>query len=110
LLRAGIERARTLAVATDDLLAARTAIRVARMLHPNIDVITRAVEADEVNMLRSAGADEVVQPEFEAGLEFVRHVLRRHGVPALEVNAVLTRRRSLFYHSQEQSLFAEEAP
>jgi CPA2 family monovalent cation:H+ antiporter-2 len=97
LLRAGIERARTIAVTSNDLLAARTAVAHARRLNPGIDVVTRASAEAEIEALRRAGADEVVQPEFEAGLEFVRHVLRRQGVSAAETTALLNRRRAAFY-------------
>lgn len=108
LLRAGIERARSIAVATDDLVVARAAIRQARRLNPSMSVITRATREDEVELMREAGADEVVQPEFEAGLEFVRHILRRHGVPAREVTAILGRRRTGFYQSDERPFYVEE--
>ena len=97
LLRAGVERARTIAVATPDLVTARAAIRHARQLNPRIHVITRATLGGEVGALGRAGADEVVQPEFEAGLEFVRQVLRWQGVPARETTAILSGRRSAFY-------------
>ncbi|MBA3643627.1 MAG: cation:proton antiporter [Chloroflexia bacterium] len=97
LLRAGIERARTLAVTSADLMIAQSAARTARRLNPSIDVVTRAAAGDEVEILRHAGVNEVVQPEFEAGLEFVRHVLRRQGVSAREATMMLTRRRSAFY-------------
>ena len=51
-----------------------------------------------------------MQPEFEAGLEFVRHVLRRQGVSNAETSALLARRRADFYEAaEEQSLFAEDA-
>lgn len=110
LLRAGIERARTIAVTSSDLVAARAAVSHARRLNPNIDVVTRAQARDEVDYLRAAGADEVIQPEFEAGLEFVRHVLRRQGVSNAETTALLARRRADFYEvADEQSLFTEDA-
>ena len=110
LLRAGITRARTIAVTSSDLVAARAAVAHARRLNPDIDVVTRAQARDEVDYLRTAGADEVVQPEFEAGLEFIRHVLRRQGVSNAETSALLARRRADFYEaSEEQSLFSEDA-
>ena len=52
-----------------DLVTARAAIRHAKHLNPQIDVIARAAVATEVELLQAAGADEVAQPEFEAGLE-----------------------------------------
>ncbi len=110
LLRAGVTRARTIAVTSSDLVAARAAVAHARRLNPAIDVVTRAQARDEVDYLRTAGADEVVQPEFEAGLEFIRHVLRRQGVSNAETSALLARRRADFYEaSEEQSLFSEDA-
>jgi CPA2 family monovalent cation:H+ antiporter-2 len=100
LLRAGIDHARTLAITIPDLVAARAAITHARRLNPQIRVITRASTGSEVNILGQAGADDVVQPEFEAGLEFVRQVLRWHGVTSQEVALVLTGRRQAFYQPE----------
>jgi len=99
LRRAGIEQARTLAVATPDPITARSAIRHARRLNPRLRVIARAAIGAEVDLLGRAGADEVVQPEFEAGLEFIRRVLRWHGVSAQETAILLARRRAAFYRA-----------
>jgi CPA2 family monovalent cation:H+ antiporter-2 len=103
LVRAGIDRARTLAITTPDLVAARAAITHARRLNPQIRVITRASTGSEVNILGQAGVDDVVQPEFEAGLEFVRQVLRWHGVTTQEVALVLSGRRKAFYQPEAAS-------
>ena len=97
LLRAGIARARAIAVTVTDLVSARAAVRFARELNPAIDVITRAAGPEAGEILRHAGANEVVQPEFEAGLEFVRHVLRRQGVSVREAELITTRRRATYY-------------
>ena len=97
LLRAGVDRARTLAVASPDLVAARAAIGHARGLNPRLRVIARATTGGEVGTLGRAGAGEVVQPEFEAGLEFVRQVLRWHGVAARETEIIVAGRRRAFY-------------
>lgn len=97
LMRAGLQRARTLAVTVSDLVSAQAAVRIAREVNPTIDIVTRATGADVVDLLRRAGAGEVVQPEFEAGLEFVRHVLRRQGVSARETELITSRRRTTFY-------------
>jgi CPA2 family monovalent cation:H+ antiporter-2 len=108
LLRAGVERARTVAVTVADLVGAQAAARTARRLNPSVDIVTRAALGDEVDVLRHAGANEVVQPEFEAGLEFVRHVLRRQGVSARETTLILTRRRADFYGLDEGTFPAAE--
>jgi CPA2 family monovalent cation:H+ antiporter-2 len=97
LRNAGVERARTLAVATPDLVTARAAIHHAQRLNPRIRVIARATTGGAVGTLGQAGASEVVQPEFEAGLEFIRQVLRWHGIAAREVELILAGRRRAFY-------------
>ncbi|MBA2278426.1 MAG: cation:proton antiporter [Chloroflexia bacterium] len=109
LRRAGIEEARTIAVTTPDLTVAMGTVRTARRLNPRIDIVTRANVGDEVELLRGQGATEVVQPEFEAGLEFVRHVLRRQGVSSRETQALVGHRRATFYQiDQPHSLYDEE--
>jgi CPA2 family monovalent cation:H+ antiporter-2 len=108
LLRAGVPSARTLAVATPDLVAAEAAIRHARRLNPRIHIIARATAGGEVGALYEAGADEVVQPEFEAGLELVRQVLRWYGIAAKETQIMLAHRRAQFYQIDSPRPFAAE--
>ncbi|MGH2614814.1 MAG: cation:proton antiporter, partial [Thermomicrobiales bacterium] len=66
---AGARTARTVAVTTPDLLATEAVIRNARAMNPAIHVIVRAPGTGDVSSLTAEGADEIVQPEFEAGLE-----------------------------------------
>jgi CPA2 family monovalent cation:H+ antiporter-2 len=109
LRQAGIEHARTLAIATPDLITARMAIQTARRLNPGIRIIARSAGGAERDTLDEAGADEVVQPEFEAGLEFVRRVLRWHGVSSKETGALVTRRRAVFYGDESRASDSTEA-
>jgi monovalent cation:H+ antiporter-2, CPA2 family len=108
--RAGAHAARAMAVTIPNFMVNAQTTRLARRMNSGIDIITRAARFDELQDLRDAGANEVVQPEFEAGLEFVRHVLRRQGVPAREALAVVGRRRALFYRPDEaDGVFQEES-
>ena len=108
--RAGIREARTLAVTVPDLVVASAATRLARELNPDISIIARAAVRGEVQMLREDGASEVVQPEFEAGLEFTRYVLRRLGVSSREMEMAAARRRSRFYEQAEDDpIYFDEA-
>jgi len=100
--RAGVQRARTIAIATPDLVAARATIRQAREMNPDIRVVARAPTGDASNSLSLLGADEVVQPEFEAGMEFVRRVLRWQGVSLQETTTFLARRRTAFYEPDRE--------
>lgn len=99
LARAGIERARVLAVTLPDPVSSELAVRRARALNPRLDVVARAHGREGLARLRSAGATEVVQPEFEAGLEFIRHTLHRFGVSSVEIQALVARRRERYYEA-----------
>lgn len=96
---AGIRHARVLVVASVDLISTPAAIRYARKVNPSIAIITRAQATSEVELLRAAGANEIVQPEFEAGLECIRYVMRRYGVSSQETNALVQHRRTAHYQA-----------
>ena len=93
----GLERARVLAVAIPDPVATQLILGHAKRLHSQLDVIVRGREQEDHDALLAAGAVEVVHPEFEAGLEFVRHTLHRFGVDRTQIQALLARRRRDLY-------------
>jgi CPA2 family monovalent cation:H+ antiporter-2 len=106
---ANVQHAQALAITVPDMVAASAATRLARSLNSGIAIITRTGGAGEMFTLKSDGASEVVQPEFEAGLEFTRYVLRRLGVSARELEIVTSRRRAQFYDQAEGgSVYTDE--
>jgi CPA2 family monovalent cation:H+ antiporter-2 len=107
LTAAGIVTARTVAVTTPDLLTTEAVLRHARELNPAINVIVRAPAAGDVAQLAAEGADEVVQPEFEAGLEFVRQILGWQGIPLPDTNALVSARRETVYGTRERLTVGE---
>ena len=66
-------------------------------MNPRVDVVVRGEGSQERITLMQAGAEEVVHPELEAGLEFVRHTLHRFGVDSTQIRALLSRRRQDIY-------------
>jgi CPA2 family monovalent cation:H+ antiporter-2 len=80
-----------------DPAGATLILAYAKRVNPQIDVIVRGRSAEDYRALLEAGAAEVVQPEFEAGLEFVRHTLHRYGVDRTQIQALLQRRRRDVY-------------
>jgi CPA2 family monovalent cation:H+ antiporter-2 len=83
-----------LAIAIPDPVATEAAIAIAKRLNPTIDIIARASGAEGHAALRNAGASEVVHPQFEAGLEFVRHSLQRFSIPEDQVHDFVNERRN----------------
>lgn len=99
---AHLERARLLAVLMPDRPAAEMATRQARRLSPRLDIVARAGVADDIALLRAAGASDVVQPEFEAGVEVIRHALRRYGIGGQELTTLAAGRRAAFYRASTE--------
>ncbi|HLH70148.1 MAG TPA: cation:proton antiporter [Candidatus Dormibacteraeota bacterium] len=94
---AGLEQARLLAALVPDAADVEAMVRAARELNPRLDIVARARDAEQVGRLRRAGASEVVQPEFEAGVEVIRHTLQRFGVVGAELGLLISGRRRVFY-------------
>lgn len=92
-----LERARLLAVLIPDGVTAELICQHARSLHPRLDIVARAVDERVVNRLRAIPVSEVVQPEFEAGIEVINHALRRYGVVGPELAQATMGRRAAFY-------------
>jgi hypothetical protein len=55
-----------------------------------------------MHRLRELGATEVIQPEFEAGLELIRHVMHVHGLDQRQVGAIVQRRREMYYTVEDR--------
>ncbi|MBL8754055.1 MAG: cation:proton antiporter [Planctomycetes bacterium] len=81
----GIERARILVLAVNDMAATSRIAQVAAQRAPEVHVLARAVYTAEADGLRKAGADEVVPQELEASVEMLTRVLRRFLVPDDEI-------------------------
>jgi CPA2 family monovalent cation:H+ antiporter-2 len=73
--RASVTRARMVVVATPDESSALLAVTNSRRLNPAAWIIVRARSAGEVQTFRDLGANEVVVPELEGGLELMRQAL-----------------------------------
>jgi CPA2 family monovalent cation:H+ antiporter-2 len=103
LARAHPEHARVLAVTLPDAAAAERIVREARARNQRLDVIARSQGRADLERLRRAGASDVVQPEFEGGVEFIRHTMRRYGVLGTELQALTAGRRAAYYaHALEE--------
>ncbi len=95
LKKLGVERARILVLAINDVGASRRISQVARHLAPQLHVIARAVYIGEVADLKSAGANEVVPQELEASVEILVRVLRRFLVADDEIGRRVTAVRQM---------------
>lgn len=86
LTHAHLERARALVTTVPDESTAIPVVTTAKDLNPGLPVIARASTAEGVRQLADLGADRVVHPELEGGLELVHHTLLSLGLPLREVH------------------------
>ncbi|HEX2989912.1 MAG TPA: TrkA C-terminal domain-containing protein, partial [Anaerolineales bacterium] len=60
-------------------------VTAARDLAPDLPIIARAASEDGTKRLTELGAQDVIHPELEGGLEIVRHTLLQLGFPLQEI-------------------------
>jgi CPA2 family monovalent cation:H+ antiporter-2 len=95
--KANLRAAKSMAIALPDPMSTRLTLNRALGLAPDLDITVRAHDKDEIEVLYQLGAQEVVQPEFEASLEMGAHMLLKLGDSAYAVTQVVNRYRSSRY-------------
>ncbi|MBN2115159.1 MAG: cation:proton antiporter [Anaerolineales bacterium] len=85
LTHAGLTRARALVIAGPDEDASALVVTTARDLAPELPIIARAASEDGTKHLTQLGAQDVIYPALEGGLEIVRHTLLQLGFPLQEI-------------------------
>jgi len=91
---AGIREALILVVTIPGPNDARAITSLARSLNPNIHIIIRTRFIQDMQILYSLGADEVIPEEFETSIEIFTRVLAKYLVPHEEIENLVTQVRS----------------
>ena len=87
--KAYLKTAQALAIALPDPSSTRILLKQAIAINPQIDIVARSHSDREIDFLTKMGANEVVQPEFEAALEMGRQILSTLGENKEEVSLIL---------------------
>lgn len=82
---AGIAQARLLIITTPSIAISRAIVENSRRVNPKIQIITRAENREIMMALHQLGVNEIVQPQFEAGLEITRLALSFLKIPNHEI-------------------------
>ena len=85
---AQVSTARVLALTCPDPMAEITATTYAREVNPTIDIVAVSLEASVAKRLQRLGVSEMVEPAFEASLEFVRHTLGYYKLDTLDIEGI----------------------
>lgn len=81
----GIATARLVVISHDDVAAALKVLHHVRALRPEVPVMVRTRDETHVDLLREAGATEVVPEALEAGLMIATHALLLLDVPLARI-------------------------
>lgn len=109
---AGLERARLLVVTTPDDAATQIIVTAARSVSQDLHIVARAATDNHVEQLYASGANHVIQPELEGGLQVVRRTLLDLGFSLKKVqqytDAVRTDRYNLAIDTKEERQFLND--
>ncbi|MEA5502836.1 cation:proton antiporter [Halotia wernerae UHCC 0503] len=94
---AGVNYARGMAIALPDPMSIRLCLKRALELHPELDLVVRATQDKNIEVLYQLGAREVVQPEFEASIEMATYLLTGLGLSPVVVQQEMQQIRNDHY-------------
>ncbi|MEE8170399.1 MAG: cation:proton antiporter [Phycisphaerae bacterium] len=80
LQRGGVDTARALVVAINDVEACRRIVSLAAQRRPDLFILARSRFVSEIETLSRLGATRVIPEEFETSIELFAHVLKEYGV------------------------------
>jgi CPA2 family monovalent cation:H+ antiporter-2 len=86
LIHANLKKASALVVTVPDETTAELVVATSRDLNPDLPIIARAETGEGVAELARFGANHVVHPELEGGLELIHYTLLDLGFPLREVH------------------------
>ncbi len=102
---AEIKDAKLLLITIPSIIISRSISDLARKINPNLHIVARAVNMEHMKELYSKGVYEVVQPEFEASLEFTRQALLHLNIPNKNIqNFMDAVRREIYAPLYENNL------
>ncbi|MFC1987827.1 cation:proton antiporter [Chloroflexota bacterium] len=90
LSRAGLTKARMLVVTFPDPMPLVATVKTALQINPKLRIVARVHRAREADLLKAMGEVELVNPEYEAGLQFLRRVLSVSGLKEADSKQILS--------------------
>jgi len=104
LSRADLAKAKVLVVTFPDPLAVVTTVKNALAINPNLRIVARVHRVREAELLKKLGVEELISPEYEASLEFLRRTLSAIGWRKTDVKQAL----STIQKDEEIAEFSQE--
>lgn len=103
---AGIKHSCLVLITTPAVIVTRTIVDEVRRANPIVHIVARAEGVEQMQALHEHGVYEVVQPQFEAGLEITRQALLHLNISAIDIQRFTdTIRQELYaplYHTHDE--------
>jgi CPA2 family monovalent cation:H+ antiporter-2 len=84
---AEIDKAELLLITTPVALVCECIVSQIKSINPSLHILASAETPEQIKTLHDQGVYQIVQPEFEAGLEFTRQALLHLDLPADRIQA-----------------------
>ncbi len=86
---AGIKNARVLITGISDAAATRKIVQIAKELNPNVCIIAKVRDLQEMKHLNALGADEIIPEEYETSVEIFVRLLEKYLVPQESIDKLV---------------------
>jgi CPA2 family monovalent cation:H+ antiporter-2 len=104
LSRVDLAKAKVLVVTFPDPLAVVTTVKNALAINSNLKIVARVHRVKETELLKKLGVEELISPEYEASVEFLRRTLLAIGWRKTDVKQAL----STIQKDEEIAEFSQE--
>jgi monovalent cation:H+ antiporter-2, CPA2 family len=107
LSQAGLEKAEALVITYPDPMAVVTTAKLALGINPGLNVLARVHRNKEVEELKRLGVQELISPEYEASVKFIKRLLNISGVDRddrKQILASIRRNREIDEFDPDQSV------
>jgi CPA2 family monovalent cation:H+ antiporter-2 len=94
---ANVGKAKLLLITTPVTIISKAIVARTKKINPRINIIARAEGIEEMQILHDTGVTYIVQPEFEAGLEFARKALLQLDIPNDQIDRYTDEVRNELY-------------
>ena len=99
-----IKNARVLVIGISDAAATRKIVESAKELNPNICIIAKVRDLQEMKSLNALGADEIIPEEYETSVEIFVRLLEKYLVPKENIEKIVNDLRANGYRMTEKTI------
>lgn len=94
---AGVKNARVLIIGISDAAATGKIVETAKQLNPNVCIIAKVRDLQEMKRLNALGADEIIPEEYETSVEIFVRMLEKYLVPREDIEKLVNDMRANGY-------------